>query len=135
MNELISSGMFINDVDEKFKLRILMTILTMEDSLTKLIEVFDYPQEIPKVIVYNNKKEMFSSEDAILLSYFNLIGIDIVIFTPTNYLTIENHLKPDLFDIHQLSLVKYDLALPLLDVSEATVNKQGLFARFFNFRG
>ncbi|MDP4159918.1 MAG: YceG family protein, partial [Bacillota bacterium] len=122
MNELISSGMFINDVDEKFKLRILMTILTMEDSLTKLIEVFDYPQEIPKVIVYNNKKEMFSSEDAILLSYFNLIGIDIVIFTPTNYLTIENHLKPDLFDIHQLSLVKYDLALPLLDVSEATVN-------------
>lgn len=136
INELLCSSMFINNIDEKFKLRILMTILTMEDFLTKLIELFDFPQEIPKVIVYDNKKETFSVEDAILLAYFNRIGMDIVIFTPTNYRTIEQYIRTDLFDVHQLSLVKYDLALPLLDTaSEEAIHKQGLLAKFFNFHG
>ncbi|HUS87923.1 MAG TPA: YceG family protein [Desulfosporosinus sp.] len=133
INELLSSGMFLATVDVKFKLKIIMTILTMDDSLIKLIEVFDYPQEIPKVIVYDNEKETFSENDAILLAYFNLIGLDVIIFTPTNYKTIEQQIKPSLFDVHQLPFVKYDLALPSLNsISAPPVQKPGLFSRFFN---
>lgn len=133
INELLSSGMFLATVDEKFKLKIIMTILTMDDSLIKLIEVFDYPQEIPKVIVYDNEKETFSENDAILLAYFNLIGLDVIIFTPTNYKTIEQQIKPSLFDVHQLPFVKYDLVLPSLNSISATpVQKPGLFSHFFN---
>lgn len=133
INELLSSGMFLANVDEKFKLKIIMTILTMDDSLIKLIEVFDYPQEIPKVIIYDHEKETFSENDAILLAYFNLIGLDVVIFTPTNYKTIEHQIKPSLLDVHQLPLVKYDLALPSINsILEAPVEKPGLFSRFFN---
>jgi len=112
-----------------------MTILTMDDSLLKLIEVFDYPQEVPKVIVYDNQKETFNETDTILLAYFNIIGLDVVIFTPTNYKTIEQYIKPSLFDLHQLPLVKYDLALPALNGIPATsIQKPGLFSRFFNLR-
>ncbi|MDR3602323.1 MAG: YceG family protein [Desulfosporosinus sp.] len=135
INELLCSGMFLATVDEKFKLKIIMTILTMDDSLLKLIEVFDYPQEIPKVIVYDNEKETFTEDDAILLAYFNLIGLDVVIFTPTNYQTIEQQIKPSLLEVHQLPLVKYDLALPSLNsISAALPNKSGLLSRFFNLR-
>ena len=134
-NELLFSGMFLVTVDEKFKLKIIMTILTMDDSLLKLIEVFDYPQEVPKVIVYDNQKETFNETDTILLAYFNIIGLDVVIFTPTNYKTIEQYIKPSLFDLHQLPLVKYDLALPALNGIPATsIQKPGLFSRFFNLR-
>lgn len=133
INELILSEIFLAKVDEKFKLKIFMTILTMDDSFLKLIEVFDYPQEIPKVIIYDNEKETFSENDAILLAYFNLIGLDVVIFTPTNYKTIEQQIKPRVFDIHQLPLVKYDLALPSLNsISAAPVQKPGLFSRLFS---
>ena len=133
INELLTSGMFLATVDEKFKLKIIMTILTMDDSLIKLIEAFDYPQEIPKVIVYDNEKATFSENDAILLAYFNLMGLDVIIFTPTNYKTIEQQIKPSLFDVHQLPFVKYDLALPSLSsISAAPVQKPGLFSRFFN---
>ena len=133
INELILSGMFVTTVDEKFKLKILMAILTMDDSLIKLIEVFDYPQEIPKIIVYDNVKETFSENDAILLAYFNLIGLDVVIFTPTNYKTIEQHIKPSLFDVHQLPLVKYDLALVSLNtISSTSTSKPGLLSWLFN---
>jgi len=105
----------------------------MDDSLLKLIEAFDYPQEIPKVIVYDNEKETFSENDAILLAYFNLIGLDVIIFTPTNYKTIEQQIKPSYFDVHQLPFVKYDLALPSLNsISAALPHKPGLLSRFFN---
>ncbi|KUO77189.1 MAG: hypothetical protein APF81_15260 [Desulfosporosinus sp. BRH_c37] len=133
INELLLSGFFLAKVDEKFKLKIIMTILTMDDSLLKLIEAFDYPQEIPKVIVYDNEKETFSENDAILLAYFNLIGLDVIIFTPTNYKTIEQQIKPSYFDVHQLPFVKYDLALPSLNsISAALPHKPGLLSRFFN---
>ena len=135
INELLSSGMFLATVNEKFKLEIIMTILTMDDSLIKLIEVFDYPQEIPKVIVYDNAKETFTENDAILLAYFNLIGLDVVIFTPTNYKTIEQWMKPSLLDVHQLPFVKYELALPSLNsISAALPHKLGLLSRFFKLR-
>ena len=135
INELICSGMFLATVDDKFKLKIIMTILTMDESLIKLVEVFDYTQEIPKVIVYDHNKESFSDIDSILLAYFNLIGLDVAIFTPTNYRTIEQHIRPNLLDIHQLPLVKYDLALPPLNSIPALSSpKLGLLSRFFNLR-
>ena len=133
INELILSGMFLEPVDEKFKLKILMTVLTMDDDLVKLIEVFDYPQEIPKVIVYDNAKETFSESDAILLAYFNIIGLDIVIFTPTNYRTIERHIKPSFLEVHQLPLVKFDLTMPALHNIETSTTKPGLFSRIMNY--
>jgi len=133
INELLLSGMFLMNMDEKFKLKILMTILTMDDSLIKLIEVFDYPQEIPKIIVYDNAKETFSENDAILLAYFNLIGLDVIIFTPTNYKTIEQYIKPNLYDVHQLPLVKYDLALAQLNsITAVSAHKPGLLSWLFN---
>ncbi|WP_291299562.1 YceG family protein [Desulfosporosinus sp. BICA1-9] len=135
INELISSGMFLTTVDEKFKLTIIMTILTMDESFIKLIQGFDYPQEIPKVILYDHVKESFNENDCILLAYFNLIGLDVVIFTPTSYRNIEQHIKPTLLDVHQLPLVKYDLALPpLSSISAPSTPKPGLLSRFFNLR-
>lgn len=135
INELLFSRMFLEPVDKKLKLKIIMTILTMNDELLQLIEVFDYPQEIPKVIIYDNEKETFSESDSILLAYFNLIGLDVLIFTPTNYKTLEHYLKPSLFDLHQFPLVKYDLVLPSLESISATpAQKPGLLARFFKLR-
>ncbi|SHI39187.1 YceG family protein [Desulfosporosinus lacus] len=135
INELFCSGIFLTPVDEKFKLKIIMTILTLDDEMLKLIEVFDYPQEIPKIIIYDNKKESFTENDSILLAYFNLIGLDILIFTPTNYRTIEHFIKPSLFDLYQLPQVKYDLVLPVLNnIPAALSQKPGLLSRFFKLR-
>lgn len=132
INELIYSGMFLETVDDKFKLTIIMTILTMDESFIKLIQGFDYPQEIPKVILYDHVKESFNENDCILLGYLNLIGLDVVIFTPTNYRNIEQYIKQSFLNIHQLPLVKYDLALPPLDnISTASSQKPGFLSRFF----
>jgi len=135
INELILSEMLVASPDEKLSLKILMTVLTMDDSILRLIEVFDYPQEIPKLIIYDSQRYSFSEEDALLIAYLNLIGADIVIFTPTNYSTIERYIKPVSFDVHQLPEVKFDLSLPQLDkVSVSSNQNQSFMSRLFNFR-
>ena len=72
-------------MNNEFKLNIIMTVLNISDNILKLIETFDYTSDIPKVIVYDNTKDFFSEEDIITLAYLNIVGIDIAIFTPTNY--------------------------------------------------
>lgn len=131
VNELISSKIFRENVDDKFKLKILMTVLKMDDSLVRLIESFDFPQEIPKLVIYDNTKESFSIDDAILLSYLNLIGFDIIIFSPTGYRTIEQYLVESFFETYPLSVVKFDLEFPSLDSIHRSAQKTGLFSKFF----
>ncbi|AFM41304.1 hypothetical protein Desaci_2351 [Desulfosporosinus acidiphilus SJ4] len=132
INELLFSNMLLLQIDERMKLKILMTILTMDDSLIKLIETFDFPQEIPKIIVYDRNKESFSEFDAITLAFLNLVGLDILILTPTKYNTLEQLIKPNLFDVFQLPVVKYDLNLPELQYIASSGHKQSFLSRFFN---
>ncbi|KGK90083.1 hypothetical protein DP73_08500 [Desulfosporosinus sp. HMP52] len=135
INELIGSDLFITAVNDKFKLKMIMTILTMEDEILKLIEVFDFPQEIPKIVIYDHEKQSFSESDAIILAYFNRIGLDVLVLTPTNYKTIDQYIKPAYFDLFQLPQVKFDLDMPsLADIPATSAQKPGLLSRFFNLR-
>jgi len=89
-----------------------------------LVEIFDYPGDIPKLIFYDGTKDVFSDEDAIIIAFLNLFGIDIVIFTPTNYNNIELKLKHDLLDVHQLPSVHLDLKAPDITNNPAEENKK-----------
>jgi hypothetical protein len=128
INELLKANCFIKPIDNNFKLLIIMTIITLDEGILKLIETFDYPTSVPKLVVYNNSKEAFSDEDAIIIAFLNSIGFDITIFTPTNYNTIEQKLHDEAFDKFQLPTIQYDLQLP------TTINNEkskSLFSRMF----
>jgi Putative component of 'biosynthetic module' len=109
INELLDSKMFVKEMDEKLRLKVLMTIITMDSELLRLIESFDYTGKIPKIVIYDGTRNLFSEEDSILLAFFNLVGADIVIFTPTNYTNIEQWIKPNYLAIHQLPSVQFDM--------------------------
>lgn len=134
INELILSKPFIKDIDEKFKFKILMTIINMEDEVLKLLEKFDFTAEVPKLVIYANSRTGFSDEDIILIAFMKQIGADIILFTPTNYNNIESALNRNLFDIHQLPTVGFDLEIP--NVSLPIIkNTRGSIFKFFNFKG
>lgn len=78
----------------------------------RLVESFDFTGKVPKIVIYDNKPDNFSETDIILLCYFNLIGADILIYTPTNYNNIEAWINRNYFDIHQLPAVQFDLEIP-----------------------
>ncbi|HBX23134.1 MAG TPA: hypothetical protein DEF34_05825 [Desulfotomaculum sp.] len=131
IEELIKANVFINNSKE-LHLKILMTILTMDESILNLIEIFDYPGDIPKLVIYDGTKDVFSAEDAIIIAFLNLVGIDIAIFTPTNYNNIELNLKEGLLDVHQLPAVHLDLKAPDITIKPVEENKLSSFLNNFS---
>ncbi|AAK79378.1 hypothetical protein BJV85_002585 [Clostridium acetobutylicum] len=109
INEVIKCGYILNSIDNKFIVRIVAVLLNLNEEILDLIQKFDFPHAIPKVIIYTNDKNDFSEEDIITILFLNLIGLDILILAPTGYSNIENHVENSIFDKHELPSYKFDL--------------------------
>lgn len=132
INNLFRLPIFNRPIDLEFKLKILLTILKLDKKLLNLIQLFDYPFKIPKLLIYDNNENIFSDEDSIIIAFLYLMGFDILIFTPTGYNNIEQKLSEQYYDIHKLESVDFDLPLP--DFNTINKNKRKSFlADFFRF--
>lgn len=88
------------------------TILNMNRDIMRLIQRFDFTKKNPKVIYINTTENLSSPEDAIIMSFLNLIGFDILFFMPTGYNNIENHLNKVLIEEYNIGGYMYDLNVP-----------------------
>lgn len=105
---------FVEDKDlreEKLmKISIFAVLTNLDKELLNLLQNFDYPLKVPKIIVYNsNKRRNLSFADAITLMFMNSMGVDIVIFNPGGTSDIENYVKEGYYDIHRLEEVHPNL--------------------------
>lgn len=112
INHLFKTSMLKKPLDKAFKLKILITILSIDTKILRLIQQFDYPSKVPKLVLFDNDEDLFNDEDSIILSFLNLMGFDILILTPTGYNNIEQKIHEKYFDIFKLENVKFDLELP-----------------------
>lgn len=97
--------------EDAAKIRIFEVINNIDASLIRLIEIFDYSQYIPKIIVYNNGN-IFSKitfADAVKLMFMASMGIDVIIFNPAGYNDIEDFIEESYYDIHRLQNVAFNL--------------------------
>lgn len=97
--------------EDAAKIRIFEVITNIEQPLLRQLELFDYPQAIPKIIVYNNGS-VFSKicfDDAVRLMFMASLGIDIVIYNPAGYNDIEDLIDEGFYDIHRLEDVAFNL--------------------------
>ncbi|MFA7467776.1 MAG: YceG family protein, partial [Desulfotomaculaceae bacterium] len=117
IEKLIKADVFLNH-NKELPLKILMTIMTLDENILNLVETFDYPMEIPKLVIYDGTKDVFSTEDAIIIAFLNIVGLDIAIFTPTNYNNIELKLKQEILDVHQLPSIQLDLIAPDITIEQ-----------------
>ncbi|RXI39215.1 tellurium resistance protein [Clostridium tetani] len=115
INDIFELPLFKKEVNKEFKLKILMTILNIDKNLIELLQSFDYPFKIPKLIIYSKDENSFSDEDSIIITFLNLIGFDILIITPTGYNNIENQIPRKYYDIHKFEKINLNLELANLD--------------------
>lgn len=77
--------------------------------ILKLLQTFDYSQEVPKLILYNNGLHgTLSRTDAAMLLLLNQFGIDIVIYNPAGLSDIEKYIDESVYDIHWLEDVIFE---------------------------
>ncbi|WP_242846676.1 YceG family protein [Clostridium sp. K25] len=115
INLLLKLPIFNTPINTDFRLKILITILNLNNSILELIQKFDYPFEIPKILIYHNNNNLPSTEDSIILAFLNLMCFDIVIFTPTGYNDIECNISKHYYDTYKLEKVKFNLNIPNLN--------------------
>ncbi|SUY64405.1 tellurium resistance protein [Clostridium sporogenes] len=129
INDIFELPLFKKEVTKEFKLKILMTILNIDKNLIELLQSFDFPFKIPKLIIYSKDENGFSDEDSIIITFLNLIGFDILIITPTGYNNIENQIPNKFYDIHQFEKINLNLELPNLN----NINKKkfSFFSKLF----
>ncbi|MCM2531903.1 YceG family protein [Neobacillus pocheonensis] len=117
---------------EEVKIYLFSQSMFMPKNITQLLEKFDYSQQVPKFIIYNNELTgILSRSDAALLLLLNHFGIDIVIYNPPGHNDIENYLYESLYDKHWLDEVVFEL-----EYKEPSILKKVLFQGILkNLRG
>lgn len=98
-------------LDEKLmKISIFEILTNLDRKFLNLLQNFDYPMEIPKLILYHNRdSRTFTFADAVILMFLNTMGVDIVIYSPGGTSNIENFVKSQYFDVHMLEEINNDL--------------------------
>ena len=111
---------------------ILGTLLNLDKMTLDLIQNFDFTKDNPKIIIYDNDEAMPNVMDCIYLCFLNLIGFDIVIFTPTGYKNIEKFIKKGVWETYLIGDYMYDIKLPKVKGNVVFRDKGGFFSRLFS---
>ncbi|WML45012.1 YceG family protein [Neobacillus sp. PS3-40] len=117
---------------EELRIFLFSQSMQMPKDIIQLLEKFDYSQEIPKLILYNNELHgMLSRSDAALLLLLNQFGVDIMVYNPSGHNDVENYLVDGLFDTHWLEEVIFEQ-----EFKESSKLKKGFFQGILkNFKG
>ena len=126
MNETISNHLFKNVFSKEDLLKYIMDLLNLNEDFIRLVDNFDFANEIPKIIIFLEKESVLSSENLFILGYLHQIGFDIIIFDPSGMTNTENVLDASLISNIRLDYMKYDLMFEEVKKKE----KKGFFDRF-----
>ena len=97
---------------EGIEFMILSFVLRLDKITLQMIQQFDFTKEIPKVIVVSVNETMATLEDAIYLLFLNLVGFDIVVFTPTGYRNIEKYIPQNAFEQYEAGEYLFQVEIP-----------------------
>ncbi|KAB2333581.1 YceG family protein [Bacillus mesophilum] len=113
-----------HESEEDIKTYLFAQSMQIPPSMLKLFQKFDYSQDVPKVVLYNNEVNGFLVRtDAALLLLLNQFGIDIVIYNPPGHNDIENFIDESLYDVHWLEDVVFDQEFKEPSIIKSTISK------------
>lgn len=104
--------------------------MNLDKEFMKLLQSFDFTKQLPKLIWIDPVEQTFTLEECIQLVLCNLIGFDILIYTPTGYKNLETFVSSDAFEEHTLNDFQYNLEVPKFKIPSETRNS-GLFGKLF----
>lgn len=118
--------------DEELRIYIFTQAMQVPENILKMLQKFDYSQDVPKLILYNNELNgTMTRSDAALLLLLNQFGVDLIIYNPPGHNDIENFIDASAFDSHWLEDVVFEQ-----EFKEPSIIKKVLFQGILkNLRG
>lgn len=109
---------------------VLGACLELPIEFLRMIQTFDYPKFVPKLVLYTNGNREFTFEETVIVRLMSRMCFDVIIYNPSGKNDIELYIDPTLqiYDVHLLENRKFDLSYKNNNKKERGV----WFSRFFN---
>ncbi|OAH57381.1 MULTISPECIES: YceG family protein [Bacillaceae] len=121
------------ETDEDVQLFLFTHSMSMPEEILQLLQTFDYSQEVPKLILYNNEKNgQLSRADAALLLLLNEFGLDLILYNPPGLNDLELFINKKYFDHHLLEDMVFDM--PFDHYKKESSILSGFISKFLNGR-
>ncbi len=136
MNEAAESGFLKLDESEMLHL-IIHVGLNIDKNALKILQGYDFTKDIPKFVVTDVVEDTFNKVECVQLVLFNLLGFDIIIYTPTGYKDIETYVNETAFETFMMNEFSYNKNVPKFKLPDKVpdylpnVNSGGLFKNIF----
>ncbi|MDR0942927.1 MAG: YceG family protein [Ruminococcus sp.] len=132
MQEAADSGYLKLDFSETLP-QIIHVGLNLDKNILHLYQKFDFTKDIPKFIIIDTIEDTFSKVECIQLVLLNLLGFDILIYTPTGYRNLETFVDDSAFESYIQGEYKYKVSLPRFKIPNKIPEPKpkGLFDRLF----
>ena len=104
--------------------------LGLDKELLKILQRFDFTKQIPKLVYIDVVEATFTLEECIHTVLCNLLGFDILIYTPTGYKNLETFVDSRAFEEHTMNEFLYNMEVPKLKIPSEDKNS-GFFGRLF----
>lgn len=134
MQEAIDSGWLILEESELVPL-VIYVGLNIDKEILKILQKFDFTKDIPKIVVIDAIEDTFSKVECIQLMLFNLMGFDVIIYTPTGYKNLETYISQDAFETYSMNEFKYNMKIPRFKIPDSIPKpkEEGFFSKLFKF--
>lgn len=129
LQETVSSN-FIKLQGDELMCSVLHFGMNLGKDFLQLVQTFDFTRTIPKLIYIDAIEDTFSLSECIQTVMCNLIGFDVLIYTPTGYKNIETFVSNDAFEEHIMNQFVYQTEVPRFKIPSAKKGG-GLFGRLF----
>lgn len=132
MQEAVDTGLLKIDRTELLPL-VLYVGTNLDREILKLLQKYDFTKDIPKLIIIDVIEDTFSKIECIQLVLFNLLGFDMLIYTPTGYRNIETFVSDAAFETHTMNEFEYNVHIPKFRIPDSIPepNGKGLFGKLF----
>lgn len=104
--------------------------MNLSREFSQLIQRFDFTKSIPKLIYIDAIEDTFTLEECIQTVLCNLIGFDVLIYTPSGYKNLETYVKNDAFEEHIMNKFLYNTEVPKFKIPSEDKNS-GFFGKLF----
>ena len=129
LQETVDSG-FLKLQGDDLMCGVLHHGLGFDKDFLKLLQRFDFTKQIPKLIWIDAVEQTFTAEECIQLVICNLIGFDILVYTPTGYKNLETFVKNEAFEEHTMNEFLYNMEVPRFKIPSEDKNS-GFFGKLF----
>jgi hypothetical protein len=132
MQEAADSGYLKLDFSEILP-QIIHVGLNLDRNILHMYQKYDFTKDIPKFIIIDTIEDTFSKVECIQLVLLNLLGFDILIYTPTGYRNLETFVDDSAFESYIQGEYKYKVSLPRFKIPNKIPEPKpkGLFDRLF----